>query len=272
MFIPVDHYYVIKQPLADMVNWYLGSSLADYHNNKLIIGNVTYWEDKNPIFSKGPILNGYTKLVDENGKTIKDWQWEIRVKKSRNKKTEEIIGDLLADWMNTQKASLTNIEPNPTISPFPYCRQLLSWFDIIYLSDGYIIDARLSLDFPTDQMDKYIRGVRGIYYRRSSRHESIAIGGKDQQWYYRLNRSWLGRLNVTGRLGFNNFNTDKFDYLDWWNIFLINVGMIASVEFRPVYYKELFAGFGIHQSINILPEVVKRFDTGLLLTIGVVLP
>lgn len=188
MFIPVDHYYVIKQPLADMVNWYLGSSLADYHNNKLIIGNVTYWEDKNPIFSKGPILNGYTKLVDENGKTIKDWQWEIRVKKSRNKKTEEIIGDLLADWMNTQKASLTNIEPNPTISPFPYCRQLLSWFDIIYLSDGYIIDARLSLDFPTDQMDKYIRGVRGIYYRRSSRHESIAIGGKDQQWYYRLNR------------------------------------------------------------------------------------
>ena len=271
IFVPIDHYYVLKQPLADIVYGFLREALLDA-DTKLIIENLSYSNDTNPLFVKGPKLNGYTKLVDSDGQIIKDWQWEIRTKKSGKKKTKEMIGNILFEWVKTQKSALTSIEPNPTISPFTYRHQLLSWIDVIYLHDGFILDGRLSLDYPTDQMKKYSRNTPSIYYRKSSLHESIAIGGKDQQWYFRLNSKWLTRINVTGRVGFNSFNTAKFDYLDWWNIFMVNVGLTGSIEYRPCYLKGLFAGVGIHQNINLLPEVIPYFETGLLFTFGVVLP
>ncbi len=272
-YIPVDQYLVLPESLSAA----LGRRLpADFTrpSDTLVIDNISLWYDDSPLFLNGWTLNGRTRLVDGEGATLSDWQWEHRVKKKRKQKAEDAIGRLVGDWMEAQGKALHAELPPATTSPYRYRRQLMFRVDTIILLDGYILDGRLSLDFPADQLDRYIRGAPGmsIYYRKSSQHESIAVSCQEQQWLIRLSPSWLGRLNFTYRVGANSFNPDEFDYVDWWNIFLINVGLTAAVEYRPRYHKGLFAGAGLHQAINVLPEVVPRYATGLLLTAGVVLP
>jgi len=271
-YIPVDQYIALNEPLAIQLSRFL-QKYQVRGDQTLVIDNLSVWYDASPIFDAARTLNGYTRLVDSSGKTIRDWQWELREKKVRKQKVEDNIGILLNKWMIAQTEAL---ERKPSgellVSPFRYRRQMVPWFDLVGLRDGYIVIAHLMLDYPADQMPKYIRGSPGIFYRKSSRHESIAIGGKDQQWYFRLNPSWLGRLNTTVRVGFNNFNPDKYDFVDFWNIMLVNLSFNASIEYRPVYHRGIFVGAGLYQGINILPTVVKTLETGLMFSMGVVLP
>ncbi len=272
-YLPVDQYLVLPQSLSAALGERLSADIA-WPGDTLVIDYISLWYDGSPMFLNGWTLNGRTRLVDGEGATLSDWQWEHRVKKKRKQKAEDAIGRLVGDWMEAQGKALHAELPPATTSPYRYRRQLMFRVDTIILLDGYILDGRLSLDFPADQLDRYIRGAPGmsIYYRKSSQHESIAVSCQEQQWLIRLSPSWLGRLNFTYRVGANSFNPDEFDYVDWWNIFLINVGLTAAVEYRPRYHKGLFAGAGLHQAINVLPEVVPRYATGLLLTAGVVLP
>jgi len=269
--IPVDQYLVLEESLSVFLGKYLTSEIGLFEQS-LVIDNLTIWEDSRPLFLKGRVLNGYSLLVNNDGRIIKDWQWEFRIKKIKKEKKETEIGRLLINWMEAQKSALRISSVTGTIFPFRYRRQFVLWMDWIFFQDGYIVDGRLSLDFPTDQMDSYIRSVPGIYYRKSSLHESIAIGGKDQQLYKRFNQNWIGRLDFTFRIGANSFNPSKFDYLDWWNLLMVNMGFTTSLEYRPVYLKGVFAGIGLHQAINVLPDVISRFETGLLITLGIVLP
>lgn len=241
-----------------------------------MIDNISLWYDGSPLFLKGWTLNGCTRLTDGKGTTIREWQWEHRVKKKRKQKAEKAIGRLVGEWMAAQGKALNEDTSVRETSPYRYRRQLLFRVDTIILPDGYILDGHLSLDFPADQMETYIRGAPGmeIYYRKSSRHESIAVGCKQQQWLMRLRPSWLGRLNFSFRVGGNSYNPDKFDYVKWWNILLVNFGLTAAVEYRSSYHRGLFAGIGLYQSVNVLPlpDVVPPYAIGFLLTVGVVLP
>jgi len=270
-YIPVDQFIALNEPLAIQLSKFLQKNRVN-GDQILIIDNLSLWYDASPTFGAARTLNGYSRLVDSSGTTIRDWQWELREKKVKKQRVEDNIGILLDKWMIAQTETLQRQPTKLPVSPFIYRRQMISWLDLIGLRDGYIMIAHLTLDYPADQMPKYIRGSPGIYYRKSSRHESIAIGGKDQQWYFRLNPSWLGRLNTTVRVGFNNFNPDKYDYVDFWNIMLINLGFSASIEYRPVYRRGIFVGAGLHQAVNILPTVIKRLETGLMFSVGVVLP
>ncbi len=183
-----------------------------------------------------------------------------------------MLGQLMDSWLVAQAQILDDLPATYTPAPFTYRRQLITWTDLILLRDGFIIDSRLALDYPADQQTGYRRGVPSYYYRRSSVHESLAIGGKDLQSYRRLNPRLLWRRNLTLRLGFNSFSPDHFDYVDWWNIFLINLGLTTSLEFHPVYHRGLFTAVGLHAALNVLPEVIDRVDLGLLLSVGVILP
>ena len=272
-YIPVDQYLVLPESLSAA----LGRRLpADFTrpSDTLVIDKVSIWYDGSPMFLKGWTLNGRTRLVNSEGSTLRDWQWEHRVKKKRKQKPEDAISRLVGEWMSAQGKALKNDLATGITSPYRYRRQLMFRVDTIILPDGYILNGRLSLDFPADQMERYIRGApgMGIYYRKSSKHESVAVGVKEQQWFVRLRPSWLGRLGLSFRIGGNSFNPDKFDYVDWWNILLVNVGITTAVEYRPRYHKGLFAGAGLYQSVNVLPEVVPRYAIGLLLTAGVILP
>ena len=271
-YIPVDQHYMLKMPLADLCNWYFNDYLSPSQESHLIIDNLTYWVDRNTVFSKGAKLNGYSRLVDENGTIIKDWQWNIRSDTKGKLKPEERMGLLIKAWLDKQNQVLTNPVLDLRISPFSYRRQMTVWSDIVFLNDGYVVDIRLSLDFPVDEVDRYSRGIRGLYYRRSSIHESISFGGKDKQWYFRLNDRWQIRTGLTGRFGFNSIKTTEYEVVDWWNIFLVNFSGNASIEYRPRYYRGIFAGLGLYQLVNGLPELIDRFETGVLLTVGVNLP
>jgi len=271
-YIPVDQYIALNEPLETQLTKF-SQKFQVTGNQTLVIDHLSLWYDASPTFGAARTLNGYTRLVDSSGKTVRDWQWELREKTTRKQAPSDNIAILLNKWMIAQTESLQKrpVSDLP-VSPYRYRRQMIPWTDIIGLRDGYIVIAHLALDYPADQMQKFIRGSPGIYYRKSSEHESIAIGGKDQQWYFRLTPSWLARLNTTIRVGFNNFNPRKYEYVDFWNIMLVNLGFNASLEYRPVYHKGLFVGAGLHQAVNILPSVINTLEIGWLFSIGLVLP
>lgn len=271
-YLPVDQYLALRSPLTTQ----LAQVMQHYDSHfaaTLVVDYLSLWHDGKPAFNAGYRLNAYTRLVDSTGKTMRDWQWELQHKPNRKQTASDCYAILYDQWLSEQAIAI-KFNPNAAlpVSPYRYRRQLTTWLDWIKLIDGYILIAHLTLDYPADQQARFGRGSPGIYYRRSSQHESIAIGGKDQQWYRRLNARWLTRLYFTYRVGFNNFNPHVFDYVDFWNIVLINLSGGASLEYRPVYLRGLFLGVGLHQSVNLLPTVIRQLDTGLLFTAGVVLP
>ncbi len=272
-YIPVDQYLVLPDSLSTILAGYLPTATI-LSDAALAVDNISLWYDGSPMFGSGWKLNGHTRLVSDRGSTLYDWQWERHVKKEKKEELEDTIGRLVDDWMAAQGEVLQEQPPALNAPPYIYRRQLLLQLDTIILPDGYIINSRLSLDFPADQLDSYTRGAPGmeVYYRKSSRHESIAVGGRKQQWLRRLGPSWITRLDLSFKIGFNSFNPDKYDYIHWRNIFLVNTGFTATLEYRPPYYRGLFAGIGLHQTANLLPEIVPQFATGLVLTAGVILP
>ncbi len=270
-YIPVDQYIVLHEPLINTLKKYYLKDSCDFKGT-LDIKNLTLWKDKKPVFSKGRKLNCYTILIDSSGNAISDWMWEFTVKKKRKQKDADVIAELIDQLMSKQIDAIKQKKFHHKLYPYFYRRQLINWYDLIFLKDGMIIIGHLTLDFPPDQMKKYVRGSPGIYYRKSSFHESIAIGGMDQHWYSRINKNFSKSVSFSYRFGFNNFNSDKFSHLDFWNIFLINIGLSASIEYRPVYHRGIFLGIGLYGSINVLPDVISRFEPGLLFTSGVLLP
>lgn len=111
-----------------------------------------------------------------------------------------------------------------------------------------------------------------MFYRKSDIHESIAIGGKDQQWYWRLSPSVISKTSATFRFGFNNFEGGYFKHLEYQNLLYVNVSGQASIEYRPVYHKGLYIGIGIYTGYNILPDVIPQAELGLLVSVGLLLP
>ncbi|MFH1851523.1 MAG: hypothetical protein ABIA75_04195 [Candidatus Neomarinimicrobiota bacterium] len=270
-YIPVDQYYILNQPLADLCDYHFKEVPID-SGYRLVIDNLTFWYDRNGIFTKGDKLNGYTKLIDGADVVVADWQWEYRQRKRRKQEPAELMGQLLTVWLADQRAVLEQPLTDAMIAPRPYRRQLTIWTDVIRLGDGYILDNRLALAFPDDETNRSSSGVRGLYYRKSALHESASLGGPDQQWYFRFRESWRLRIGISIRFGFNTINDKMFDNVDWWNIFMINTGAVTAVEYRPRYWRGVFAGAGIYQQLNLLPDLIDRYEFGTLLTIGINLP
>jgi len=270
-YIPVDQYLVLKKDLAQ--------TLTDYSrreptavNGTLYVKNLVHWWDGSPFLNKGRKLNAYTLLADSNGQVMGDWLWEFTLKPAKKQSDSSVIAGLMDRWLIEQAEAVQQPNFQRSIYPYLYRRQLMGWTDFILLQDGYIVNAHLTLDFPADRQKSWIRGSPGIFYRRGHHHQSIAVGGQDQQWYSRLSDNFVRRLNVAFRDGVNNFDSDKYPHMDYWNLMLVNLSANAAFEYRPVYLKGLFAGVGLHASINILPDVIDRVEPGLLLTGGFILP
>jgi len=269
--IPVDQYLVIPDSLSGLFRRFLSTTGANT-NSTLYIDKLDLWFDSKPFFSQGWMLNAETVLVGDSGDTLSVWQWEFKRKPSRKEKTAQTLSQLMQHWLfDQQSAVLTGHFYSPSVFR-KYKRTLSLWTKMIFFSDGYAIDGRLSLYYPADQMDNYVRGVPGLYYRKSSYRESIAIGGNDLQFAHRLSRDWLLVFDGITRLGFNQFNPEKFDHVNWYNLFLINLGFSEYIEWSPQYHRGLYGGIGLYQSLNILPEVTDRFEPGILVTIGVRFP
>lgn len=270
-YIPVDQYILLQSDLAAVLQTYFQRDSVDF-SGTLYIKNLHHWNDDKPLFNKGRKLNAYTVLEDSSGTLLGDWIWEYTLKPKKKQKTEIVIGALMDRWLTEQVTAIQSQNFHRNIYPYLFRRQLMNWWDFVILKDGFIVNAHLTLDFPADQQASWVRGASGIFYRKARYHQSIAIGGKDQHWYARMNKHFIRRLNITGRFGFNNFDSAKYDYLDFWNVFLVNFSVNAAIEYRPVYLKGLFFGIGLHGSVNLLPEVIDRFEPGLLLTTGIIIP
>jgi len=270
-YIPVDQYLVLEKDLAQSLIDYSRRQPTDW-NGTLYIKSLVHWWDGSPFLDKGRKLNAYTLLADSNGQVVGDWLWEYTLKPAKKQPDSVAIALLMDRWLIEQAEAVRQPNFRRGIYPYLYRRQMMVWTDFILLPDGYIVNAHLTLDFPAAQEKRWIRGSPGIFYRRGRWHQSIAVGGQDQQWYARLNDNLVRRLNVALRIGVNNFDSDKYAHMDFWNLMLVNISANAVIEYRPVYLKGFFAGIGLHTSINILPDVIDRVEPGLLLSGGFILP
>ncbi|MBT3253377.1 MAG: hypothetical protein HN995_13850 [Candidatus Marinimicrobia bacterium] len=270
-YIPVDQYLDLDQPLADIFqSQFVKDSLdlsGTLHLSKLIL-----WTDNSSVLQKGLCLSAYTTFHDSLDQPVSDWIWELRVKREKKEADTLYLGRVVQKFAREQARVLSETDFNPDFYPHLFRRQLLTWSEFIYFEDGFAINAHFRLDFPADQESKWRRGSPGLFYRRSDIHESIAIGGKDQQWFQRLSPRWITQVSGTYRFGFNNFERGHFDHLEYYNVFYVNVSAQAALEYRPVYHKGVFGGFGVYAGYNILPDVVPQTEMGLLLRVGLLLP
>ena len=238
----------------------------------LHLSHLILWTDKQPILNKGLCLNAYTSYSDSSGKPISDWIWELRVKREKKEEENHYLGRVVKELVSAQSQALLEQDFNTDFYPYIYRRQLMTWSEFIVLKDGYAFNAHFTLDFPPDQKSRWRRGSPGLFYRKSDIHESIAIGGKDQQWYWRLSPSWIAKTSTTFRFGFNNFEGGHFNHLKYWNLIYLNLSGQATIEYRPIYHKGIFGGLGIYTGYNILPDVIPQTEIGFLVSLGVVLP
>ncbi len=270
-YIPVDQYLELNQSLATLFQTQFASDSLQMAGT-LHITDLILWTDRKPFFSKGLCLNAYTTFHDTTGNPVSDWIWEIRLKKKKKQAEDEYLGQVIRNLITAQSTALSSSDFNLEFYPHLYRRQMMIWNDFIIFKDGFGVNAHLTLDFPADQKSKWVRGSPGIFYRKASDHESIAIGGKDQIWFWRLSSNWIAKSSGTYRFGFNNFERSHYSSLDFWNLFYVNLSSMASLEYRPVYHKGLFGGIGLYQGVNILPDVIDQFETGLVLNLGILLP
>lgn len=269
--IPVDQYIALNRPLAELfAERFARDSVA--FAGTLYISSLKMWYDNKPFLAKGRRLNAYTILYDSTKKPVSDWIWEVAVKKVRKEDEADQIRRMVMKWLTLQSEAIQNQAFNPQLYPYLFRRQLMVWTEVIVLADGYGLNAHLTLDFPPEQERKWIRGSPGVYYRKAAYHESIAIGGLDQQWYRRINDHWVVRIAATGRLGFNNFDNQRYSHLDPWNVIFLNIASLVSLDYRPVYQHGVFGGVGLFNSFSILPRVIDPYEFGISLTVGVILP
>ena len=270
-YIPVDQYLALDQSLSNLfqAQFVLDSLdlVGTLHLSKLIL-----WTDNSSVLQKGLCLSAYTTFYDSLDQPLSDWIWELRVKREKKEADTLYLGRVVQEFAREQSRLLAEKNFNSDFYPYLFRRQLMTWSEIIYFQDGFAINAHFRLDFPPDQESKWMRGSPGLFYRRSDIHESISIGGMDQQWFQRLSPQWITQLSGTFRFGFNNFERGHFTHLEYYNVFYINLSAQASIEYRPVYHKGLYGGLGVYSGYNILPTVIPDTEIGLFLRIGVLLP
>jgi len=269
--IPVDQFVTTARPLASLLDEQFQKDSLQFHGTLRLV-QFHLWTDMKPVFEKGRRINAYTILVDSTGKTIGDWLWQISGKKQRKEKDKQVIQRLVNEWCQEQSAAIRDKTWSTELYPYLYRRQLLTWMNVIYFTDGYSLDGHLTLDFPPGRESRWIRGSTGLYYRKGAHHESIGFTGANQTRYKRFNRHLIGWISGTYRFGFNNFERSTFPHLNSRNLIFLQLAAQASLEYHPVYHKGLYAGIGIFQGMTILPDILDPFETGLSMTLGVALP
>jgi len=246
-------------------------------NNTLVVDNLTLWYDPKPCFEKSHVINGYS-YIEKGGQPVKEWYWEIRRKKKWGETRQENLSSLFAKWLEAQSDSLANLKVRKDIRPIKhinYGRVLKSWCDFILLSDGYIMNVNLTLDFPKDHYKRAIFGSGGIYYRKSSYLQSLGFYAWDQHWLYRLNHLINFRMNSNLRFGLNILNSKKFQKPALQDLFMLNLGLSAAIQYQPINHSGLFFGLGSYLNINALPDIpdkIKTIEPGLLFILGLRLP
>ncbi len=270
-YIPVDQYLSMDQSLSDLFQAQFLLDSLDLRGN-LYITHLILWTDNSAVLQKGLCLNAYTTFHDTLGQPLSDWLWELRVEREKKEKESHYLSRVVQELLKQQSQALANRDFHDDFYPYLYRRQLMTWSEFILFQDGFAINAHFTLDFPPDQKLKWKRGSPGLYYRKTSDHESIAMGGFDQQWLKRVSPSWIARSTATFRIGFNNFEQSEFTHVDYQNLLLLNVSSQLILEFRPIYHRGLYGGFGVLAGYNILPDIVNQYELGVLASIGVVLP
>jgi len=270
-YIPVDQYLALPQSLSQVFQSQFARDSIQ-QTGRLNIGELILWQDNSAYGQKGLCLSAYTTLHDTLGQPLSDWIWELRVKKEKKEADTLYLGRVIQAFAAAQSQALKRQDFRSSFYPYLFRRQLMAWSEMILFQDGYAINAHFTLDFPPDQQEKWIRGTPGLYYRRSSQHESIAIGGIDQHRYQRLNHTWITQFSGTFRFGFNNFRRGGFTHLAYQNLLFLNLSTQVSLEYRPVYHRGLYGGLGLYAGYNILPDVIPQFERGALVRVGVLLP
>ena len=270
-YIPVDQLIISKPRLDSLI---LRSINADSVSTSgtLYLKHLNIWYDSKPWFNKGHKLNAYTLFNSNDGAIAQDWLWEISLKRKKKEKQGDYFTRLILELGKQQGQALIN-PTSSTLYPFEYRRRILSWSDFMIFPNAYGVNIHFTIDYPADQMNKYFRGSPGIFFRKSKKVESISVGGKrHQSWNWRYKNDFLIKSETGIRFGFNNYNRDYYNHLDFWELFNLQMTWENSLLWRPRFHKGIYGGIGIVQIIRALPTVLPIYEPGFMLTIGVSLP
>ncbi len=270
-YIPVDQFYLLNYPLADVVGCYCDSLIAASPAQQLVIENITFWTARTT-FGWENRLEGYSSLRGTDGRILKDWQWQVTVPREKKEAPDLTIGRLTKAWLDGQTTALQSNEPDFWILPRPYRRQLQFVLDLIVTPNGLIGIGHCLLEFPRDEQIVTSYSSPGLYYRRTKQVESVALGGYDFQVHRRKNGNWLWRYGWTGRLGYNSISIDRSETIGWWNLFMLQVATNVGLQYQPRYHQGLYGGIGLYLQINALPELVDLVEPGIMFNLGVLLP
>ncbi len=271
-YVPVDQYVLTDEPLArEMSHYFLKDSV--FFQDTLIIEHTNIWYDKSMLLKKGWVLNGYTRLVGNKNQEKSGWTWEIRIKKKKGKKFNQTIYRGLNEWITQQSHEIKMANYLQPL-PFIYKRGFEFRWNQIFLKDGYIFDWRIYLDYPIGHGKPVTRGLSkfGIQYQKTLKYQSIALGAGGEHILKRINQKFLRRIFYGYRIGANNFNPNHFEKVDIENILFLKIQMGLSVEYYPEFHRGIFLGAGIFQGITIWPTIINRFDTGVLMSVGMIFP
>lgn len=270
-YIPIDIVYEVDQPIAELFGD-TSASNGDSTRNSLVINHLDFWYDKTLPKKSRRILNAQTQLKSPTGEILNEWEWDIHIKRNKKEKLGPFSGRILEQWVNDQHAAIQASIINP-ISPYPYERMLIGRSDIAILTNGYLVDWRISFAYSKDQINRYRRGLPGFgfTYQKTIRFETFGVGESGKQEIKRLNNRFIGRLTYGYRWGTVRYDWDKFDNLkgEYWPF--VKLMATVNAEYRPQFHQGVFAGIGIYQGLNVWPKIIPLSETGLLLSIGVML-
>ncbi|RMF06508.1 MAG: hypothetical protein D6762_09300 [Candidatus Neomarinimicrobiota bacterium] len=268
--IPVDQYVVLPRPLTDLLLETMAADSMSPPPGELTIVDLHLWRDSAPAFHQGYRLNAYTLWKDSTGTPLRDWIWEIGPVHGQESEADQ-MATCFEQWRRQQVRALQSVHPQP-LYPYIFKRELYGWSDFYLWPGGQAVHAHIRLNFPPVRRRHWVRGSRSLLIRKSDSYQSIAVGGPEEEWYFRLGNHWVARGSASAHLGFNSFDPAVYSHLDYWNLFFADLLVSVDVQYRPVLHRGLTGGAGIFQEVILSPQIGKRFPIGLLLTLGILLP
>ncbi len=269
--VPIDIIYEMDQPIVILFGAQSGTT-GNSARNTLIINHFDYWYDSAMPKKQKRILNAHTQLQSPLGDIINECQWDVYLKRDEGESLAGHSGRIFEKWVREQKEVLQSNTLNP-ISPLPYKRMLTLRVDNVVLQNGFLWDWRLTLNYPKDQIKHYKRGLPrfGFTYQKTADYETYGMGEKGKLEVKRLNNRFISRLSYGYRIGTVRYNWKKLDSLkvEYWPF--LKLMATYNTEYHPRFYEGFYAGFGIYQGLNVWPPKLPLSETGLLITIGVVL-
>lgn len=276
VFIPVDRHIISAKPPAQVIHRALPFTQDSDTCISVGIRQLEFEKQTHFFFLNRSTLSASMQFRREGHETPVIIHYESffdrflkspSLKESYQKNFESFIQNMAVDLSAYSRAlpfkdnSLTD---NHHDCPWNF---LNSGSDIIYNFSGYIIDGYLYFSHP--EIQKITLRAGGVLrYRNEEDFESLEYKLANDFLFYRLNRIAAIRFKSQLLLGINRWKDMDHVKHELYDAMIFDLSLAQSVHYFPINRKSLLFGIGIQESVYYIYSLGFRFQTGLLLQVG----